>query len=160
MRRWAGLGVLLAAITLAEFAASGLSGFIRERYGTIVLLVVPTLLAAAGLTLFAVALSWSTMIAAAAILGAGLGLLDAAVNMEAALRQGVRFMGALHASWAVGATLGPVLIGVALVASGSYRIGYAVAAIAFVVLAIAAVLARQDLDATAETDDAPGASGG
>jgi len=98
-------------MTITQFGASGLSGLVRERFGTIALLVVPTVLAAGGLALFALAETWPVMIAAAAILGAGLGLLDAAVNMEAALKRGVRFMGALHASWALGATLGPVLIG-------------------------------------------------
>jgi fucose permease len=151
----AGLGVLLAAMTLMQFGSSGLSGFVRERFGTIALLLVPTVLAAGGLTLFAIAETWPVMIAAAAILGAGLGLLDAAVNMEAALRRGVRFMGALHASWALGATLGPVLIGAALVATGSWRLGYAVAALAFVVLAVATYLARSDLGGPPEIDDAP-----
>ena len=94
----AGLGVLLAAMTLTQFGSSGLSGVIRERLGTTALLVVPTALAAGGLAVFAVADSWPAIIAAAAVLGAGLGLLDAAVNMEAALKRGVRFMGALHAS--------------------------------------------------------------
>src|SRR5438552_976935 len=107
----AGLGVLLAAMTVTQFGSSGLSGFVRERFGTIALLLVPTVLAAGGLALFALADTWPVLIAAAAILGAGLGLLDAAVNMEAALKRGVRFMGALHASWALGATLGPVLFG-------------------------------------------------
>src|SRR5207248_11512764 len=101
---FAGLGVLLAAMTISEFGASGLSGLVRDRFGTIVLLLVPTVLAAGGLALFAIAETWPVMIAAAAILGIGLGLLDAAVNMEAALKRGVRFMGALHASWALGAT--------------------------------------------------------
>ena len=151
----AGLGVLLAAMTLTQFGSSGLSGFVRERIGTIALLLVPTVLAAGGLALFAIAETWPTMIAAAAILGAGLGLLDAAVNMEAALKRGVRFMGALHASWALGATLGPVLIGVVLVATGSWRLGYAVAALAFVVLAVAMYLARSALGAPQESDDTP-----
>jgi fucose permease len=150
----AGLGVLLAAMTLTQFGSSGLSGLVRERLGTIALLLVPTVLAAGGLALFALAATWPVMVAAAAILGAGLGLLDAAVNMEAALKRGVRFMGALHASWAIGATLGPVLIGAVLVATGSWRLGYAVAALAFVVLAVATYLARADLGATAERNDA------
>jgi fucose permease len=154
----AGLGVLLAAMTLTQFGSSGLSGFVRERIGTIALLLVPTVLAAGGLALFAIAETWPTMIAAAAILGAGLGLLDAAVNMEAALKRGVRFMGALHASWALGATLGPVLIGVVLVATGSWRLGYAVAALAYVVLAVATYLARSELGAPQESDDTPNAT--
>jgi fucose permease len=151
----AGLGVLLAAMTVTQFGSSGLSGFVRERFGTVALLVGPTILAAGGLTLFALAETWPAMIAAAAILGAGLGLLDAAVNMEAALRRGVRFMGALHASWALGATLGPVLIGAVLVATGSWRLGYAVAALAYVALAVATYVARHDLGAAPESEDAP-----
>ena len=154
----AGLGVLLAAMTLTQFGSSGLSGAVRERIGTTALLVVPTALAAGGLALFALADTWPAIIAAAAILGAGLGLLDAAVNMEAALKRGVRFMGALHASWALGATLGPVLIGTVLVATGSWRLGYAVASIAFVVLAVATYLARVDLGGAPERDDAPATS--
>src|SRR4029077_16665707 len=151
----AGLGVLLAAMTLTQFGSSGLSGLVRERFGTIALLLVPTVLAAGGLALFALAPTWPVMIAAAAILGAGLGLLDAAVNMEAALKRGVRFMGALHASWALGATLGPVLIGTVLVATGSWRVGYAVAASAFVALAVATFFARADIGTVPEQDDAP-----
>jgi fucose permease len=156
----AGLGVLLAAMTITQFGASGLSGFIRDRFGTIALLLVPTVLAASGLALFAIATTWPIMIAAAAILGAGLGLLDAAVNMEAALKRGVRFMGALHASWAVGATLGPVLIGAVLVATGSWRVGYAVAAGAFVALAIATYWSRVEIGATPEHEDTPMATAG
>ena len=154
----AGLGVLLAAMTLTQFGSSGLSGAVRERFGTTALLIIPTALAAGGLALFAVADSWPVIIAAAAILGAGLGLLDAAVNMEAALKRGVRFMGALHASWALGATLGPVLIGAVLVATGSWRLGYAVASLAFIALAIATYLARVDLGSAPEREDAPATS--
>jgi fucose permease len=94
------------------------------------------------------------------VLGAGLGLLDAAFNTEAALRRGLRFMGALHASWAVGATLGPPLIGLALVLEGSWRLAYAVAALAFVVFAIATYLVRGDLAGAPEAEDTPVATGG
>jgi fucose permease len=151
----AGLGLVLAAMTLTEFGSSALSGIVRQRFGTIALLLLPTTLAAGGLLLFTVAQTWSTIIVAAAVLGAGLGLLDAAVNTEAALRRGIRFMGALHASWAVGATLGPPLIGLVLVLAGSWRLGYAVAALAFVAFAIATYLARADLAATPESEEAP-----
>jgi fucose permease len=157
---FAGLGLVLAAMTVTEFGSSALSGIVRKRFGTIALLLLPTTLAAGGLLLFTLAQTWSTLIVAAAVLGAGLGLLDAAVNTEAALRRGIRFMGALHASWAVGATLGPPLIGLVLVMAGSWRLGYAVAALAFVAFAIATYLARSDLAATPESEDAPVATSG
>ncbi|MEO8632831.1 MAG: MFS transporter [Chloroflexota bacterium] len=156
----AGLGLVLAAMTLAEFGSSALSGMVRQRFGTIALLLLPTTLAAVGLLLFTVAQSWSTIIVAAAVLGAGLGLLDAAVNTEAALRGGIRFMGAVHGAWAVGATLGPPLIGLVLVAAGSWRVGYALAAMAFVSFAVATYLRRGDLAATPESEDAPVAATG
>jgi fucose permease len=156
----AGLGVVLAAMTVTEFGSSALSGIVRARFGTVALLLLPTALAAGGLLLFTLAQTWPTIIVAAAVLGAGLGLLDAAFNTEAALRRGIRFMGALHASWAVGATLGPPLIGLVLVIAGSWRLGYAVAAVAFVAFAIATYLARGDLAATPESEDAPIATRG
>ncbi|MDP9281374.1 MAG: MFS transporter [Chloroflexota bacterium] len=156
----AGLGVVLAAMTVTEFVSSALSGIVRARFGTIALLLLPTALAAGGLLLFTLAPTWTTIILAAAVLGAGLGLLDAAFNTEAALRRGIRFMGALHASWAVGATLGPPLIGLVLVLAGSWRLGYAVAALAFVAFAIAIYLARGDLAATPESEDGPLAARG
>jgi len=156
----AGLGVVLAAMTVTEFGSSAVSGIVRARFGTIALLLLPTALAAGGLLLFTLAQTWTTIVVAAAVLGAGLGLLDAAFNTEAALRRGIRFMGALHASWAVGATLGPPLIGLVLVIAGSWRLGYAVAALAFVAFAIAMYLARADLAAAPESEDAPIATRG
>jgi fucose permease len=148
----AGLGLLLGAMTVAQFFASGASGIIRERLGTLALLLIPTVLSAGGLALFAAATTWPVTIAAAALLGAGLGLLDAAVNMEAALKRGVRFMGALHASWALGATIGPLLIGAVLVTTGSWRAGYGLAAVAFVALAIGTYLSRSSLETAPEFD--------
>jgi len=156
----AGLGVVLAAMTVTEFGSSALLGIVRARFGTIALLLLSTALAAGGLLLFTLAQTWPTIIVAAAVLGAGLGLLDAAFNTEAALRRGIRFMGALHAAWAVGATLGPPLIGLVLVIAGSWRLGYAFAALLFVAFAIAMYLARADLAATPEREDAPIATRG
>ena len=156
----AGLGVVLAAMTVVMFGSSAVSGIFRQRFGTTALLLVPTALAAGGLLLFTFAQSWPTIILAAAVLGAGLGLLDAAFNTEAALRRGIRFMAALHASWAVGATLGPALVGLVVVVAGSWRLGYAVAAFAFVAFAIATYLVRGDLVAAPESDDAPIATRG
>ena len=154
-----GLGLLVAAMTVTQFGASSVSGQIRERFGTLVLLLAPIIVAAIGLTLFAAAASWSAAIVAALVLGLGLGLLDAAVNMEAALKGGLRFMGALHASWALGATLGPLLIGAVLVATGSWRLGYALAALAFVALGLATYARRSAITLAPEHDAAAVAVG-
>lgn len=155
----AGLGVLLGAMTVTQFAASTFSGAIRARLGTTRVLLLPAAMAAAGLALFAVATDWIVITLASALLGAGVGLLDAAINTEAALRRGVRFMAALHGAWAVGAALGPPLITLAI-GVGSWRFGYGAAAIAFVLVAAATLTMRGALaDApTQEVIAAPSAS--
>ena len=144
---FAGLGLLVAAMTVAMFAASAASGLLRERLGTIALLLAAVTAAAGGLAIFAVASGWWATIVAAAILGLGAGLLDAAVNTEAALRGDIRFMGALHGAWAIGASLGPPLVGATLVASDSWRPAYFVAAAAFVLLGVATYAVRSELSA-------------
>ena len=150
-----GLGLLVAAMTVAMFAASAASGLLRERLGTIALLLTSVGAAAAGLAIFALASGWWATLLASAVLGSGLGLLDAAINTEAALRGDLRFMGALHGAWAIGASLGPPLIGATLVASDSWRPAYVAAAAAFAVLGLATYAVRSDLRDTPELEAEP-----
>ena len=150
-----GLGLLVAAMTVAQFAASAASGLLRERLGTIALLLASVAAAATGLAIFAIASGWWATILASAVLGCGLGLLDAAVNTEAALRGDIRFMGALHGAWAIGASLGPPLVGAMLVASESWRPAYLVAAAAFAVLGVATYAVRSDLNDAPELQAPP-----
>lgn len=149
---FAGLGLLVAAMTVAQFAASAASGLLRERLGTIALLLAAVAAAAVGLAIFAIATGWWATILASAVLGAGVGLLDAAVNTEAALRGDIRFMGALHGAWAIGASLGPPLVGATLVASDSWRPAYVIAAGAFALLGLATYAVRSGLSATPELE--------
>jgi fucose permease len=147
---FAGLGLLVAAMTLPQFAASAASGILRERLGTIALILASVVAAAGGLAIFAMASGWWATILASLVLGCGLGLLDAAANTEAALRGDIRFMGALHGAWAIGASLGPPLVGATLVASDSWRAAYVVAAVLFALLGVAAYAVRSDLSAAPE----------
>jgi fucose permease len=147
---FAGLGLLVASMTLPQFAASAASGILRERLGTIALILASVVAAAGGLAIFAMASGWWATILASLVLGCGLGLLDAAANTEAALRGDIRFMGALHGAWAIGASLGPPLVGATLVASDSWRAAYVVAAVLFALLGLAAYAVRSDLSAAPE----------
>ena len=155
---FAGLGLLVAGMTVAQFAASAASGLVRERLGTIALLLLSVAAACGGLGLFAIASGWWATILASAVLGCGVGLLDAAVNTEAALRGDIRFMSGLHAAWAIGASLGPPLVGATLVASDSWRPAYVIAAAAFALVGVAVYAVRSDLSAAPELEaEAPGA---
>ena len=154
---FAGLGLLVAAMTVAQFAASAASGLLRERLGTILLLLASVAAAGGGLALFAIASGWWATILASAVLGSGIGLLDAAVNTEAALRGDIRFMSGLHGAWAIGASLGPPLVGATLVASDSWRPAYFMAAAAFALLGVGIYAVRSDLRAAPELEtEAPG----
>ena len=115
----AGLGLLLAAWTIAYFVASASSGAGIARFGTSVLLLCGCVLAGAGALGLALSSRWWMIPLAAVPLGTGSGFIDAAVNAHASLNRGVRYMGWLHASWALGATLGPQAIVVSLIATGS-----------------------------------------
>jgi len=152
---FAGLGLLVAAMAVAQFVASAASGLLRERLGTIALLLVAVAAAAGGLAIFAIATGWWATILASAVLGCGVGLLDADVNTEAALRGDIRVMGALHGAWAIGASLGPPLAGAMLVGSESWRPAYFVAAAAFAVLGVATYRVRSDLKDAPEFQASP-----
>ncbi|TME51263.1 MAG: MFS transporter [Chloroflexi bacterium] len=77
-------------------------------------------------------------------MGAGSGLIDAAVNAHVSLNRGVRYMGWLHASWAVGAALGPPLVVISLAATGSWRASFAALAVAFLAVGLIVGSRRRD----------------
>src|SRR3989454_3440825 len=117
----AGLGLLLAAFTAAYFVASAGSGALRTRLGTAVLVASGCGLAAAGLLGLGLATAWWMVPVVTLLLGGGSGLIDAAANAHTSLNRGVRFMGWLHPSWAMGAALGPLLVVTSIGVTGSWR---------------------------------------
>ena len=140
----AGLGLLLAAFTAAYFIASASSGPLGTRLGTPVLLVGGCGLAATGLLGLALARAWWIVPLVSLLYGGGSGLIDAAVNAHISLNRGVRYMGWLHASWAVGAALGPLVVVVSIAASGSWRGSFLAMAAAFLGVGFVVGFRRQD----------------
>jgi fucose permease len=140
----AGLGLLLVAFTAAYFVASAGSGPLGTRLGTPTLLVGGCGLAAAGLLGLALATGWWMVPAVSLLWGAGSGLIDAVVNAHTSLNRGVRFMGWLHASWAVGAALGPLVVVVSIAATGSWRGSFIVMAAAFLAVGVVVGYRRRD----------------
>lgn len=132
----AGLGLLLAAFTAAYFVASFSSGSLSGRLGTPVLLVAGCALASAGLFGLALATGWWMVPAVSLLLGGGSGFIDATVNAHTSLNRGVRYMGWLHASWALGAALGPPVVVISLGATGSWRGSFAAMAVVFLAIGL------------------------
>lgn len=133
----ADLGFLLAAMTVSYFAAASLTGTLHDRLGTVRLIIGCAAAAAAGLLIFSFANGLAMLVIAALLVGAGAGPIDGSVNAHVALTRGVRSMGLLHASWALGAALGPGLVGLALALTTSWRPAYVVMALLYVGLAAA-----------------------
>jgi len=140
----AGLGLLLAAFTVGYFVASAGSGPVTFRFGTATLLVGGCALASIGSLGLSSAGQWWIVPLVGLVLGAGSGLIDAAVNAHVSLSRGVRYMGWLHASWAVGAALGPPLVVISLAATGSWRASFAALAVAFLAVGLIVGSRRRD----------------
>jgi fucose permease len=140
----AGLGLLLAAWTIAYFVSSASSGPGTARFGTSVLLLGGCILAGAGALGLALSSRWWMIPLAAVPLGGGSGFIDAAVNAHVSLNRGVRYMGWLHASWAVGAAVGPQAIVLSLAATGSWRAAFAAMAAAYLAIGLVVSARRSD----------------
>jgi fucose permease len=120
------LGVLLWAGALGYLASSVASGAVVARLGLGRTLVASSAATAASALGYAVAPSWAVIVASAGVAGIGAGAIDAGVNAFAAARLSPRWTTWLHASYGVGAALGPLLTGAVLAMTGAWRVAYAV----------------------------------
>lgn len=131
------LGALLAIGSFGYLTASTAYGRIHARLGTGAALGTGCTLMALGLLGIAGAPVWPVIAISAVLLGVGGGLVDTGMNAHAALEFDLRSINLLHASYGVGATLGPVLITISLTAGAAWRGGYAVMAVAQAAMALA-----------------------
>jgi fucose permease len=81
------------------------------------------LLTALGLLGFSVAPSFGWLVALAIPMGLGAGAVDASLNHFVSAHYSSRHMNWLHGFWGVGATTGPLVMGVALAGSGGWTAG-------------------------------------
>lgn len=129
MRRSMGEPLEVAGlVTLLSSACGALSGFasgvVLRRMSTGVVVAVSgamTGLALLGMA-WAPALGWLLLLAVP--LGLGSGAVDAAMNHFVARHYSSRQMNWLHASWGVGATVGPLTMGWALASPAGWSGGY------------------------------------
>jgi fucose permease len=124
----ASVGFILALFTAAYLSSSVAAGFAIARLGVGRLLAVSTALASLALTGYALS-PWLAMIVFfAALLGLGSGAIDSGLNAYAAGAFGARHMNWLHASYGLGATIGPLIMTSVLAGGLSWRWGYGVVA--------------------------------
>ena len=93
------------------------------------------------------------MIVGTVLFGIGFGALDTALNAHASRHFGARDINWMHASYGLGATLGPLLVTALLSAGRSWRQTYGVMALVLAVLGGVLALARRGWDAPASAPD-------
>jgi len=148
----AALGQLLAAGTAGYLISSVASGAVVSRIGVGRLLAGSTLLVVIALATLAASRAWPMILVAGVLSGLGAGAIDAGVNLFAAKAMSARAMLFLHASYGVGATLGPMIMTAAVARGGAgvgdagglgYGWGYgAVAGLMVPLIVVFAVTAR------------------
>ncbi len=145
------LGILLIPGIAASVVSSAVTGRLRVPVGPLV--AGATLLIALALAAEALAPSMWVMAAGTVLFGVGFGALDTALNAHAARHFGARDINWMHASYGLGATLGPLLVTALLGAGRSWRQAYGVMALVLAALGGVLVLARRGWRAPAS---APG----
>jgi fucose permease len=131
------LGVLLLALTAGYLTSSFSSGVAVARLGVGRLLLWSSVAVAAGALVWSVTPFWPLVVGGAALSGLGAGAIDAGLNTFAATHFAPRVVTWLHASWGLGAMLGPLLLTAALTSGLGWRGGYALLAACLLALAAA-----------------------
>jgi fucose permease len=148
-RRLGELGVLLALYTLGYLVSTVSNGRLMRRFGLGRMLPVSSGAAAMALGVYGAGGSWHLLVVATVLLGFAGGLIDAGVNAYAALKHGSRVMNLLHASFGLGATLGPLVMTLAIEAA-SWEAGYMLLAAIQAALALAFWWTRAYWDVSVE----------
>ena len=138
----ASLGILLLALTSGYLTGAFVSGRIATRLGMGSTLIVSSAIIFGGLLGFGLAPDWLPLIAAAVLLGIGQGTIDAGLNLYFANHFNSRMMNWLHASFSIGATLGPFIVQLTSSTGQGWRIVWLVIALGQLVLCLAFFLTR------------------
>ena len=141
------LGIVLVPGIGVSVVASAVTGRFRLRTGSLVPAAV--LLIALALAAEAAAPALWVLVAGTVLFGVGFGVLDTALNAHAARHFGARDVNWMHASYGLGATLGPLLVTALLGTGHSWRQVYAAMAVALAGLGGILALARRGWAAAA-----------
>ena len=135
------LGVLLVFGITASVIASAVTGRILSWVRIGPYLALATMLSALALAAEALAPSVWVFTGGMVVFGLGFGALDSSLNAHAAGHFGARDINLMHASYGLGATIGPLLV-TALLSDGlTWRWAYGIIAIAQAALAVVFTLA-------------------
>jgi fucose permease len=117
-------GLIALILTSCSAISSFASGFVTRRLGTGPVTLASCLLTSLGLLGYSLSPSYAWVLVSALPLGFGQGAVDSALNGYVASHYSSRHMNWLHASWGIGATVGPLVMTGAVAGLGGWRLGY------------------------------------
>jgi fucose permease len=116
------LGIVLIAGVAAAVVSSAVTGRVLARVRLGPLLAVGAALVSAALAAEAAAPALWIIVVGSAVFSTGFGVIDSALNAYAAGHFGPRDINWMHASYGLGATLGPLLVTVLLASGSGWRL--------------------------------------
>jgi fucose permease len=140
------LVALLVSSTIGFVVGSVAAGQLMARFGIGRFLLVANILYAMALWGFASAPDWWILVAIGLLTGASSGAIGTGLNIYVATTRTVRTMNWMHASFGVGATIGPLLMTAIIGAGLSWRLGYAIAGCIHLSLGLTLIFALNHFD--------------
>jgi fucose permease len=119
----AAVGIITITMTACSALSSLMAATIVKRIGTGAVVATSCLMTALALVGFSIAPSFAWLVALAIPLGLGAGAVDSSLNHFVAAHYSSRHMNWLHGFWGVGATTGPLIMGLALASSAGWAGG-------------------------------------
>jgi len=148
------LGMLLATFAGGYFIASAINGRVLHRFGVGPVLSASCLTTGLCLLGYSLAPTWGLMVVLGAVLGAGGGTIDAALNVFGAMKHGPRALNWMHAAFGLGAAVGPLVMTAILSRGGAWNIGYLLVGLLQLGLALGYGLLRRRFSTTPQTQTA------
>jgi len=151
------MGTMLLVATTGFLLTSFNSGRLIGWFGIARLLVVSCIVRGVGLLGIAMAPDWLLLVAAAFLFGVGSGAIDGGMNTFFAMRvRSPRLMNWLHASFGLGATVGPILLTSLFGLGLTWRWGYVLVASLQVLVGLVVLLRAGEWQMRAEEAVATG----
>lgn len=130
------VAALFIAGTIGFVLGSVFAGQLVSRLGLLGFLAVGNFVAAAGFTAAAAAPAWAVIVISGLLTGFGSAAIDTGANIYVAGNHSVRTMNWMHASFGLGATLGPIVVTTALALALGWRYAYGLVAVVHLLLGI------------------------
>lgn len=130
------VGALLGMSTAGHIVASFLSGRAVTRWGIYPVLVGSTLLSGIVMATVTFTPTWFLLVVVYSLWGISGGLIDSSANVFVARYYNARIMNWMHASFGLGATLGPLLVGGVVAQGFTWRAAYGVIGLLVIVLLV------------------------